>query len=188
MDLIIPDPGYDHPDVDGEAALAETERAARELFPEVDRRSANIGRGADFPVEILTLGGLFFLGEHIKNNLDAWLNLGKRFKRFIERQTATRRLDPIGADLVLLGKLQEQFSTVQSLDRLFENEIIAWEVDWYPKGAFERCPDRLYVRGFRVNGSRIVIAGLASSGVVSFWHEYSDEFRMLLGGETDGPG
>lgn len=183
MELAVADPGYDHPDVDGNAALAETERAARELFPEVARRSANIGAGADFPVEILTLGGLFFLGDQIKKNLDAWLDLAKRFARFLQRHGVGYRLDPVGADLIVLDEILQRFPEVASVDRLFETEVVARELRFNPDGSLERTPERLYVRGFRVNGRSVVIAGLGSSGVLAFWHQYDDELKMILGKE-----
>lgn len=123
------------------------------------------------------------MGEQIRKNLDAWLDLAKRFKNFLERHTRARRLDPIGADLILLAEMQERVGTIDNLDRLFETEIAAWEVDWYPEESFERRPERLYLRGFKVNGSTIVIAGLTSPGAIAFWHQYENEFRMLLATE-----
>lgn len=61
----------------------------------------NIGFGADWSVVIASFSKLFFIGKSINENLDAWLDLSRKLKRFKNARIA--RFDDNGLKALLLG-------------------------------------------------------------------------------------
>ena len=78
----IPDSNYDAPNKKSDFSKKNLEKKFGQSLSET-----NIGSGADWPAfvlaldenkEVLTIIGLFFLGEKIEKNFDAWVSIGKR--------------------------------------------------------------------------------------------------------------
>jgi hypothetical protein len=48
-------------------------------------QETNIGTGADWIVYLITFSSLFFLGEKIDKNLDAWIKIAKKLKKAFKK-------------------------------------------------------------------------------------------------------
>jgi hypothetical protein len=83
VQLILADASYDHPEVDRDALLAAARELMAELSGEIEVTDSDIGKGADWPVFLVTLGGLFFLGKRINENLQAWLELAQKIANLL---------------------------------------------------------------------------------------------------------
>lgn len=85
IEILVPDPTYDHPERSKDAFLEELRQDLADLSKEYELTDADAGYGADWPVILASIGGLLFLGKPINENLDAWIALAKKFTRFVAK-------------------------------------------------------------------------------------------------------
>ena len=78
MELIISAPLDETNDNLDQLRVREIEIKLAEFDENYSILETNIGRGADWTVLLLTVAGVFLLGEKIQKNLDAWLAIGKK--------------------------------------------------------------------------------------------------------------
>lgn len=84
----IPDPTYDHPEI---KENSDSIKSKLESEYDVKFRRSDIGAGADFPAFLTHLVNytpvaiaiaLFFSGKKINENLEAWIEIGKKLRDF----------------------------------------------------------------------------------------------------------
>jgi hypothetical protein len=94
--IYIPDGSYDNQNY--QKGLSELEASLKfkkelESRLQLSVRDADIGSGASFPSFLIELQehsiilsgiGLFFLGEKINNNIEAWLSIGRKIAIFVK--------------------------------------------------------------------------------------------------------
>lgn len=94
------DQSYDRPCDLGEIEASEYEKNQIEAEFNLRLQHANIGVGADLPAFLAVLGGyaplaaamyIFFHGKEIKENLDAWIEIGSSIAKFLSRQLHMNR-------------------------------------------------------------------------------------------------
>ena len=177
MEILIPDPTYDHPERNREKFLAQLHQELAELSSDYELSEADAGHGADWPVILVSIGGLFFLGKRINENLDAWIALAKKLGAFLAKakeRWSSPRLDQDGAILIaLLRVLATHDRPIQSIE--LAGVIPSW-FQVFPKKSAKRLdhhPDALYVSSFRVNDETIYVLGVKSNGTIEFEHNFS---------------
>ena len=122
MELIFADPYYDTRDEETGRFVAELAGALEEFDQNAEVIEADIGLGADWPVALVKLFqpiawpvvaftagpiSFYFLGEKIKKNGEAWIEMARRLKRlFAKRQPA--RIDEQAALLIVLQELTQK--------------------------------------------------------------------------------
>lgn len=129
MELLFRDETYPH-DGDFDAFLKALEADLVQSDSQVYLRSANIGKGADYPVVLAQIFAgfswpsaaivagpiaFFFLGKKIKENADAWLDLAKRFSELLKRRKPLR-VDAKGGFLIALDVLRNENSQISEFD------------------------------------------------------------------------
>lgn len=125
--IYIPDATYDRPNEPREWEIRSEEfRRTLEREFEASFSKSNLDGGADWPAfvtniitspYILVAGTLyvFFKGKEVKENLEAWIQLGKSAKRFFERNP---RFDRQSAALIALYEIELQAGAVPDSIRL----------------------------------------------------------------------
>ena len=88
MQLLINDYSYDHPERNHDEFLRELEAEVGAVFPSFELREANVPEGADWPVVLAAISGLYFMAKPIRDNYDAWVDLAGRFKALVENLRA----------------------------------------------------------------------------------------------------
>lgn len=135
----------------------------------------NIGHGADWSVLLVTLGGVFLLGEKIQKNLDAWLSIAKRVSQLFEWLKAwygLARIDESGALAIAINDTLSFFKTITALQLENIQTISFTPVEWNPSDRLDGKPDALYLVALRVNNEEIIVYGIKSKGEVEFRHRY----------------
>jgi hypothetical protein len=177
MQLLIPDPTYDHPERSKEEFLIELRTELKGLSSEFNLIDADAGHGADWPVVLAILGGLFFLAKPINENINAWLALAKKLGGMVERvrkKWGAARLDERGCILLALNRLMETHKgPIRSLELMGTVQALFQVFPWKDPKRLDHHPDALYVIGFRVNDERIHILGVKSKGTVEFEKDFS---------------
>lgn len=119
MELIFSDPYYDSDAWEEGKYAIELTNQLSEFDENVEVIDTDIGQGADWPVVLAKIfsdvdwsilltaagagaGGFFLLGEKINKNIDAWIEIGGKFKKLIEKCKPTR-IDENGALLYNLA-------------------------------------------------------------------------------------
>jgi len=83
-----------------ENEASELEKKQIESEFDIHVEPANIGAGADLPAFLVTLNNytliagavfIFFQGKSIKENLDAWIEIGKTIAKFLKRPVLVNR-------------------------------------------------------------------------------------------------
>ena len=180
MEILVSDLTYDHPERDRATFLAELEHELRQLSPEYGLSEADAGHGADWPVILATLGGLFLLGKPINENLEAWISLAKKLGAFVQRakeRWLAPRLDEDGAILIGLSRVLEiHDKPPRSVEHV--GTVASWFQVFPLKdpSRLDHHPDALYVTSFRVDDEVIYVLGVKSKGTIEFEHQFSTSY------------
>jgi hypothetical protein len=154
--------------------------------PEASAEDTDIGHGADWPVvlveifknidwsQIFTLagaGGVFLLGKQINENIDAWVEIGKKLKILIDKTKPTR-VDEYAAVLLVIDELQGN-------NLLIGASISVQTVEFTPvawgKGILGKRPDSLYIVTAKT-ANKAFVYGIKSNMKIEFRHEYSTQW------------
>lgn len=175
MEVLVNAPLDESNDRVDSARVKEIEVRLQEIDPQYSIENTSIGHGADWPVLLLALAGIFLLGEKIEKNLNAWVSLAKRVAGLIgwlsERFGAVR-VDESGALALAIEDLTTQRNEISSLLLEHRQTIVFTPVPWNKLGRLDNHPDALYVLSFRVNEQEVFIYGIKSKGIVEFRHTY----------------
>lgn len=159
----------------------ELSASLSEFDGNVKSNDTNIGRGADWPVVLVEIfgnhnfltaagvSGLFFLGEKINQNLDAWLEIAGKLGALF-RKVKPVRIDENAAMLIALN------DAAQSDDKFGIVDVSVQVVVFMPnpsgKYNLDKRPDALYL--VKIDSvEKISVYGVKSNGSVEFKHEYA---------------
>jgi hypothetical protein len=145
---------------------------------EVDLSVASAGYGADATLVLAVvagLGTLFLSGKRIEENLDAWAKLGKRFKEVCERlkrrHGAFAMSQPVALAVILdhVGHLAQEHNRIEVIGSHtlpVRNSSIPGEMVPH----FQHQPDRFYVFVLKTSIGDTYVAGMRSTGDITFLH------------------
>lgn len=176
MEFMIADPTYDHPDRDRDIFLSELRMEAESLSPEIALSDTDAGHAADWPMILVVISGLFFLGKPINENLDAWLDLGRKLSGFLKRvreKWAAARFDETGCVLLAIDHLSKSQTSIRTIEVI---GTIPAHFQVFPMRRSETLshhPDALYVIALRVNDEKVHVVGVKSKGNIEFEHSFN---------------
>jgi hypothetical protein len=175
MIVFVSDYSYDNPEVERSDVEQRVRAVFGALFPDVGLSRSDIGRGADWPTIVVALGGIFFLGKRISENVEAWCSLAGKFGQAIRQlsaQGAAFRVDEEACQLLALEKITSRFTTPpQSVEYIGVQTHVLDTFEGRDPNTLEGSPERLYVFSYRVDG-QVAILGMKSSGTFEFAHYF----------------
>jgi hypothetical protein len=179
MEIIVSAPLDEFNDAIEPSAMQELERILKDFDSDVAITERNIGHGADWPVLLVTFGGIFLLGEKIQKNLDAWIAIAQRVISLfasVKAKFGLARVDESGAIAIAITDLINRSTAISSL--ILEScQLIGFTpVPWNPSKRLDGSPDVLYIVTFRVNGDSVYVYGIKSKGEIVFMHSYLTEW------------
>ncbi len=190
MELIFSDRYYDSAEWEEGKYAKELATELSEVDQNVKTATADIGHGADWPVVLVQIfnnidwgsflavagpSGLFLLGDQINRNLDGWIEIGKKFKRLVEKFHPTR-IDENAATLMALNDV------VENAGKPIEFSASLQIVEFTPlprgKGKLDKRPDALYLITVRIP-NKVFVYGVKSNGKMVFKHEFGAEWLQF---------
>lgn len=163
MNLLISAPLCIDGDSLDKTAIQAIQNGLAEFEGEIVLSERNIGHGADWTVLLVTLGGIFLLGEKIQKNLDAWIAVAQRVVKlfdWLKEKFGLARVDESGAIAIAINDIVLEQKKVTAL-RLEAIQTVSFTpVPWNPLDRLDGKPDALYVYGVK------------SKGTVEFKHRY----------------
>ena len=157
MELIFADPYYDSEEYESGRYVAELKEALTEFDSNVEVFEADIGRGADWPVALVTLFqsidwptvvasvgpiSVYFLGERIKKNGEAWLEMARGLKRLLSKCRPTR-IDEKAALLIVIDELFELEVNLKQAE--ISIQVITLVTISHGTRSLDRRPEAVYV-------------------------------------------
>lgn len=85
IEVLIPDPTYDNPELSKVTFLEDLKKDIVVFFKNYELAEIDIGLGVSWPMFMLFIPGLFFLSKPINENLKAWIELASKFSKFIKK-------------------------------------------------------------------------------------------------------
>ena len=148
----------------------QLENELKDISSSIEIKSENIGAGADWIVVIVSIAGIFFLGEKINKNLEAWISLSKRFISLL-KQTKASFIDSSGAKLIAIEKILKNEKYIDSIEEVAFTEINLQDLtrsftDGRKPTELRSKPLCYYSMIFRVNGFAYYMLGIKSNGEV----------------------
>ncbi len=166
------------PDGD-DRALEEARALLLEASIDGEVQRQVIDRGADWSVLLLTLGGVFLLGDKVEKNLVAWAAIVRRFVELLERlkgRFGSIRVDEEGALLIALSDLYAAEPKAQQIRQLSRSSLpFRHALDRTGHG-LASVPDQLHVLGFSVDSQAVWLYGIKSTGVIVIRERFATEW------------
>lgn len=151
--------------------------------PEASVTDINIGHGADWPVVLVEIykgidwsqlftivgaGGVFLMGKQINENIDSWIEIGKKFGKLIEK-IKPAKVDEKAAALLIINNLQKQnlLNGASISIQVVEFKPVEWG-----KSILGKRPDSLYIITVRTE-NKTLIYGMKSNMEIEFKHDLS---------------
>jgi len=186
MELIFTDPHYDdyHNGSSGRL-VSKLKGALAEFDQNVGVIEADIGRGADWPVALVelfqsmdwptaasTVGpiSLYFLGERIKKNGEAWLEMARALKRLLRKHHPSR-IDEKAALLIVIEQLAEQSVDITKAE--ISVQVITQVTLPHGKRTLDRRPEAVYILTVGLDGESYLFA-VESNGCVALSKHFSE--------------
>ena len=183
MELLYRDRYYDKVDWEQGKYCRELKSQLGDIDNEVDAIETDVGLGASEPsvlVELFknidwgsllpaVLTGVFFLGDKINKNIDAWIEIAKKFKRILSKFPPAR-IDEKGALLVVLDRLGIFTGPIKEID--VSIQVIPFMQRSQGKRTLDKRPDALYVVTVLIP-EKVYVVGIKSNMNVVFSNEYS---------------
>ena len=171
MQVIVPDPSYDHEEVVNKVLFLDQVKAElSSLSSQIDIRETNLGRGADWPAFLIEIGVVWASVKLVNETLDTVVSIAKKFNDFLEwilSKCVSYRVDESGATLIAIGDISESAKgELTSIDRVSSTYVPFTEwVDRHPD-SLSHHPDGIYTQTYVVNGNQIVIYAIKSDGKI----------------------
>lgn len=174
MEFLVFDPTYDHDESKRPLFISELKNELSTLSDEFETIETDAGFGADWPAILAILSGIFLLGKPINENIEAWLSLSDKFKKFITtitRKSWRYRIDENGAELLAIQEIvKKENGEIKSLKKLKSNRIEFQIHQLKNKKHLDQHPNSLYVVSYHVSNSNIYVIGIKSNGKIEFVH------------------
>jgi len=185
MELIFADPYYDSKEEESGRFVAELKGALAEFDQNAEVIEADIGRGADWPVALVELFqsidwpgvastagpiSLYFLGERIKKNGEAWTEMARGLKRLLSKHRPTR-IDEKAALLIVIEELAAQGVALTRAE--ISVQVIVQMTVPHGKRILDRRPAAVYVVTVGFDGESYLFA-VESNGNVALSKHFSE--------------
>ena len=182
MELIYADPYYDSEEEGSGRFVAELKRALAEFDPNMEVIEADIGCGADWPVALVTLFqsidwpmvastagpiSVYFLGERIKKNGEAWLAMAEGLKRLLGKHRPIR-IDEKAALLIVIEELAGRGIALTQAE--ISVQVIKQITIPHGKRTLDRRPEAVYVVTVGLEGESYLFAVESDGNVVLSKH------------------
>jgi hypothetical protein len=183
MELIFADPYYDSwEEWEPDRFVAELKRDLEEFDQNVVVIRADIGRGADWPVVLVELFhsidgpkvaaaagpiSLYFLGDRIKKNGEAWLEMARMLKRIFSKRRPTR-IDEKVALFMVIEELAAQGVPITQAE--ISVQVIPLVTIPYGKRTLDRRPEAVYVVTVGLDGRSYLFAVESNGNVACSMH------------------
>lgn len=170
MELVFADPYYDSKEEEAGRFVAELTGALEEFDQNVEVIEADIGHGADWPVALVKLFesidwpvvasaagpiSLYFLGERIKKNGEAWLEMARRLKRIFAEHQPTR-IDEQAGLLMVVEELAQKGIDLAKVE-ISVQVLIQVEIP-HGQSLLDKRPEAVYVVTVVLDGQSWVYA------------------------------
>jgi len=184
MEIIISDISYDNISIDINQYIDELRSRAKEFAEDVQVEKTEIGYGADWPVYLLIIYGIFLQGKRISENLDSWISIARKFCSFIEYiedKFKAYRLDEEAATLVAINTIvKDMQGNINSIEKLSEEIIPVAPLEHRSPDHLDHRPYAMYLQTYKVNNQYVYIFGIKSKGTIEIelkidttdWIEY----------------
>jgi len=178
VELIFSDPYYDSEEEKSGRYVAELKGVLSEFDQNVKVIEADIGRGADWPVALVELFhsidwptvastagpiSLYFLGERIKKNGEAWLEMARGLKRLLAKHRPTR-IDEKAALLIVIEELAGKGVALTQAE--ISVQVITQVTISHGKRLLDRRPEAVYTITVGLDGESYLFA-IESNGDVA---------------------
>ena len=185
MELIFADPYYDSEEEESGRFISELKEALVEFDQNVEVIESDIGRGADWPVALVelfqsidwptvasTVGpiSLYFLGERIKKNGEAWLEMARGLKRLLSKHRPSR-IDEKAALLIVIEELAGQGVALTQAE--ISVQVITQVTITHGKKTLDRRPEAVYVVTVGLDGESYLFA-VESNGNVALSKRFAE--------------
>jgi len=183
---ILPETGsvaFEIPEIP-EQKKCELENELKTISDSFGLQTENIGAGADWIVVIAYLTGLYFLGDKINKNLEAWITLSKKFVSLFKK-TNVKFIDSNGARLLAIERILKNEETIDSIEEVLFNEINLQDLtDSFTDGRSENelrsKPFCYYSMIFKVNDYSYYMIGIKSDGEIKTADKIEDtQYRFF---------
>ena len=185
MELIFADPYYGSEEESSGRFVAELKEALAEFDPNVDVVEADIGRGADWPVALATLFqsidwpivastvgpiSLFFLGERIKKNGEAWIEMARGLKLLLDKIRPTR-IDEKAALLIVINDLAEREVDITQAE--VSVQVLTLVTISHGRRSLDKRPEAVYTITVGLGGESYLFA-IESNGNLALSKRFSE--------------
>lgn len=177
MKLLVPNREYTDFEGDPAELRQDIAGAVAELGPH-EISETDIGPGADWPmflIAVSALGSSFLLGKQINESLDAWVAIGRKLRRAIERLRSKHgpvRVDEDAATVLMIEHVSARIRTMDSIELVSLQTVPIHELSDRPPGEIDSRYDALYIAVLRVNDETLFAIGMRSTGEIDFVHRY----------------
>lgn len=182
IEILVNEPALMNRKIDKNIDIQEFKDELEAINTEYDVDSTNIGPGADWILLLISVTvSLFLLGEKINKNLDAWIDLSKKFKKLLNKIKHKKFfIDSNGATLVALNDLLKKNEIIENIDLVHSYELSnhpmkSFFMDERPPARIDSKPYRFFVKIFLVNDRLFHIYGVKSNGEIKFYQIFTDE-------------
>lgn len=144
-----------------------------------DIKSVNLGKGADFVLLWVIFTGLcslFFMGDKIEKNIDAWSKIGERVKKIIKKGRITY-IDRDTAIFLCIDYLYNKYQTSKiqfKKDAKFSLDDLSMVFTDRKSEDFISNPNSVYFFHFEINNMINEILCVRSDGKLKSIEEYND--------------
>jgi len=163
--------------IDDTTSTIDKKKLIKELDLEdydIEVSEADIGCGADWWFIALIIGGIFFSGKKIEENIEAWVKIGKRIKNILEIKKDTDVfIDEEAAISLAIESILNKATEVESIELLHSNSLSEFGLDEiYEDGRRKdqliTTPYNFYTLVFKVNGFDKYVYCIKSNGEIRY--------------------
>ena len=146
-----------------------------DIDQDIKLKDVNIGIGADLMTISLIIAGIFFMGDKIEKNIEAWSKIAKRIKKLIKNGEVVA-IDSDTADILCVDYLNENYS-INDIYIKDDHRISYISLDGMlpdrEAGEFISEPHNYFIKTF-VADNKIFILGVSSDGKIELIKCFED--------------
>jgi len=191
MELIYNDKYYDSPEYEEGKYTNELLIELQNYASDIKTRDIIIHQGADWPVVLVDLfssiewtsilkasviPGVFFLGKKINENLEAWVEIGKKLKKIFKKNQPAR-IDEQAAFTIALNDMINLDKSIIIDEVILKIHNYNSNSDIY--SSLKSRPDSLYLFEITTHKGFFVYA-IRSDGKISFKYEFGNTWNDFL--------